>query len=69
MKRKDPLKNLTNQRRADVSSLMMNSLNGTISSKTLSRRISTGVIFKTLLQNEEYFLKSHLFKWTLHLID
>ena len=28
MKRKDPLKNLTNRRRADVSSLMMNSLNG-----------------------------------------
>lgn len=45
MKRKDPLKNLTNQRRADVSSLMMNSLNGIISSDALDRRFSAEVIF------------------------
>lgn len=43
MKRKDPLKNPTNQRRADVSSLMMNSLNGTISSDVLNRRFSAEV--------------------------
>lgn len=47
MKRKDPLKNLKNQRRANKSSLMMDSLNGTISSKTPSRRISAD--FFTLL--------------------
>lgn len=35
MKRKDPLKNLKNQRRANKSSLMMDSLNETISSKLL----------------------------------
>ena len=47
MKRKDPLKNLTNQTRANVSFLMMSSPNGTISSKTPSRRISAD--FFTLL--------------------
>ena len=40
MKLKDPLKNLKNQRRANKSSLMMDSLNETISSKTPGRRIS-----------------------------
>ena len=45
MKRKDPLKNLTNQRRADVSPLMINYLNGTISSNALDRRFSAEVIF------------------------
>ena len=45
MKRKDPLKNLKNQR--NKSSLMMDSLNETISSKTPSRRISAD--FFTLL--------------------
>ena len=45
MKRKDPLKNLTNLRRADVSSLMMNFLNGTISSNALDRSFSADVIF------------------------
>lgn len=49
MKRKDPLKNLMNQRRADVSYLMMNCRNGTISSDALNRRISAEVIFLTLL--------------------
>ena len=49
MKRKDPLKNLTNQRRADVSSLMMNSLNGTISSDALNRRFSAEVFFEHYL--------------------
>lgn len=47
MKRKDPLKNLKNQRRANKSSLMMDSLNETISSKTPSHRISAD--FFTLL--------------------
>ncbi len=47
MKRKDPLKNLKNQRRANKSSLMMDSLNETISSKTPGRRISAD--FFTLL--------------------
>ncbi len=45
MRRKDPLRNLTNQRKADVSYLMMNCPNGTISSDALNRSISAEVIF------------------------
>ncbi len=48
MKRKDPLKNLKNQRRANKSSLMMDSLNETISSKTPSRRISADFFYITI---------------------
>ncbi len=53
MKRKDPLKNLKNQRRANKSSLMMDSLNETISSKTPSRRISADFLhyYKTAGHN------------------
>ena len=36
---------LTNQRRADVSSLMINFLNGIISSNAIDRRFSAEVIF------------------------
>ena len=48
MKRKDPLKNLKNQRRANKSSLMMDYLNETISSKTPSRRISAVFFYITI---------------------
>ena len=48
MKRKDPLKNLKNQRRANKSSLMMDSLNETISSKTPSRRIPADFFYITI---------------------
>ena len=48
MKREDPLKNLKNQRRANKSSLMMDSLNETISSKTPSRRISADFFYITI---------------------
>ena len=50
MKRKDPLKILTNQTKANVSFLMMSSPNGTISSNVaLNRRKTTEVIIYTLL--------------------
>lgn len=46
MKRKDPLKILTNQTKANVSFLMMSSPNGTISSNVaLNRRKTAEVIF------------------------
>ena len=49
MKRKDPLKILTNQTKANVSFLMMSSPNGTISSNVaLNRRKTTEVIIYTL---------------------
>ena len=51
MKRKDPLKILTNQTKANVSFLMMSSPNGTISSNVaLNRRKTTEVIIYTLLK-------------------
>ena len=48
MKRKAPLKNLTNQTRANVSFLMMSSPNGTISSNVALNRKTAEVIFYTL---------------------
>ena len=46
MKRKDPLKILTNQTKANVSFLMMSSPNGTISSNVaLSRRKLRKLLF------------------------
>ena len=49
MKRKDLLKNLTNQRRANESSLMTIYQDETILSNALNRRFSAQVIFKILL--------------------
>ena len=55
MKRKDPLKNLTNQTKANVSFLMMSSPNGTISSNVaLNRRKTTEVIIYTLLNRRRF---------------
>lgn len=61
MKRKDPLKNLKNQRRANKSSLMMDSLNETISSKTPGRRISADFLHTIRLRDtitipQSYFI-------------
>lgn len=47
MKRKDPLKNLTNQTRANVSFLMMSSPNGTISSNVALNRRKLQKLFFT----------------------
>lgn len=47
MKRKDPLKNLTNQTRANVSFLMMSSPNGTISSNVAINRRKLRKLFFT----------------------
>lgn len=47
MKRKDPLKNLTNQTRANVSFLMMSSPNGTISSNVALNRRKLRKLFFT----------------------
>ena len=52
MKRKDPLKNLTNQTRANVSFLMMSSPNGTISSNVaLNRRKLRKLFFTHYIKN------------------
>ena len=61
MKRKDPLKNLKNQRRANKSSLMMDSLNETISSKTPGRRNSADFLHTIRLRDtitipQSYFI-------------
>ena len=47
MKRKDPLKNLTNQTKANVSFLMMSSPNGTISSNVALNRRKLRKLFFT----------------------
>ena len=68
MKRKDPLKILTNQTRANVSFLMMSSPNGTISSNVaLNRRKLRKLLFThyIILDDEEDFLfsqREHLVK-------
>ena len=52
MKRKDPLKILTNQTKANVSFLMMSSPNGTISSNVaLSRRKLRKLLFTHYINN------------------
>ena len=57
MKRKDLLKNLTNQRRANESSLM--TIYETILSNALNRRFTAQVIFKILL-NWNFFNSAYM---------
>jgi hypothetical protein len=52
MKRKDLLKNLTNQRRANESSLMTIYQDETILSNALNRRFTAQVIFKNITKLE-----------------
>lgn len=56
MKRKDPLKNLTNQTRANVSFLMMSSPNGTISSNVALNRRKLRKLFFYTLHNPDFCL-------------
>ena len=59
MKRKDLSKNLTNQRRANESSLMTNYQDETILSNALNRRFTAQVIFKILL-NWNFFNSAYM---------
>ena len=67
MKRKDPLKNLTNQTRANVSFLMMSSPNGTISSNVaLNRRKLRKLLFTHYLKGLIYNSVEELrYSWSL----
>ena len=59
MKRKGLLKNLTNQRRANESSLMTIYQDETILSNALNRRFTAQVIFKILL-NWNFFNSAYM---------
>lgn len=65
MKRKAPLKNLTNQTRANVSFLMMSSPNGTISSNVALNRKTAEVIFYTL-HNPDFCLIFPVYFFVFH---
>ena len=78
MKRKDPLKILTNQTKANVSFLMMSSPNGTISSNVaLNRRKLRKLLFTHYIEPPltKYFMiylylyKNRILRIMLHILD